>query len=400
MKYRFWLLAALFLAGPAAAQGTDNGGVDVAAAVSELHAAGDAAIQGYRPDQGADTADRFSDLYFDTFEASGLEQAVNLRDPKRKAELEAQFAAVIGAAGNGQPRTKVAAAWHELRSGLATVASDFSAPAGQEGFWAVALQSFLILLREGFEAILVITALAAYLRKVGAGDKLRVVYQGVGWAVAASAVTAYLFSVVLRVSGAGREALEGVTLMIAAVVLFYVSYWLISKREAARWQAYVRGQIDKALSRGSLVALGTAAFLAVYREGAETVLFYQALLGQSAGQSAAVWAGFAAACAGLGAVYLIMRYAAFRLPLGLFFAVTAALLYYLAVSFAGSGVLELQNAGWVSITPVPLVPRWPWLGLFPSWEGVAVQSGLILLALAAATGWWLRRQRSGEVPVG
>ncbi len=398
--FRLMIVAVLLMAGIPSSQAAQGSAVDIAGVVAELGVAGDAAMQHYRPDQGTDTADRFSDLYFDVFEASGLERAVNLRDPNRKAALEAQFAAVIGAAANGQPKARVAAAWQNLRSALEAVTRDFPAPDTPSEFWAVALQSFLILLREGFEAILVITALAAYLRKVGEDDKLRVIYQGVGWALAASAMTAYLFATVLNISGAGREALEGITLMIAAGMLFYVSYWLISKREAARWQSYVRGQIDRALSRGSLVALGMAAFLAVYREGAETVLFYQALLGQAAGQSAAVWSGFAGACAALGALYWTMRRAAFRLPLGPFFAVTAALLYYLAVSFAGSGVLELQNAGWVSITPAPMVPHWPWLGLFPSWEGVVVQGGLILLALVAGAGWWLRRPRSGEVAVG
>ncbi|KAA3626042.1 MAG: iron permease [Proteobacteria bacterium] len=373
--------------------------VDFAAVVAHLNEAGDVVIEDYDPGNGVASADRFSDLYFDVFESSGMEQVIGLREPRRKTALEAQFAAVIGSAGSGEPREKVVAAWQALKEGLESAVRDFGQPV-HSGFWTAGLQSFLILLREGFEAILVITALATYLRKVGAADRIRVIYHGVGWALVASLTTAYLLTVVLRISGAGQEALEGVTLLIAAAVLFYVSYWLISKREAVRWQAYVRGQIDKALSRGSLLALGSAAFLAVYREGAETALFYQALAGQTEGQGIAILAGFAAACLALAAVYWGMRGAAFRLPLGLFFAVTAALLYYLAVSFAGSGVLELQEAGWISITPAPGIPQWPWLGLFPSWEGVAAQGVLVVLALVAAAWWWMRRQRSAVVPSG
>lgn len=381
--------AALFVAWSGSGQAVE---VDFPTVVNQLITTGDAAISDYAPDHGAATADRFSDLYFDVFEGSGMEQAIGMSDPDRKTALEAGFAAVIGAAGNGDPRATVAAAWRALRGDLQTTVHDFGEPA-YLGFWAASLQAFLILVREGFEAILVITALAAYLRKVGAADKLRVIYHGVGWALAASIATAYFLTMVFRISGAGQEALEGVTLLIAATVLFYVSYWLISKREAARWQAYVRGQIDRALSRGSLFALGSAAFLAVYREGAETVLFYQALAGQSGGQGTAIAVGFATACLALGAVYWTMRYAAFRLPLGLFFGVTAALLYFLAVSFTGSGVLELQEAGWVSVTPAPGVPRLPWIGLFPSWEGVAVQGALVGLSLLAALWWLVRSQR-------
>lgn len=392
---RLIALLALFIAGIAVVQADAGGGLDYRAVLKKLTDTGDAAVSDYRPETGRDTADRFSDLYFDVFEDSGMEQAIGLREPTRKTALEARFAAVIGAAGRGQSVDKVETAWQTLRGGLAAVAIDYGQLAVR-GFWPTLVQAFLILLREGFEAILVITALAAYLRKVEAGDKLRVIYYGVGWALVASLVTAWLMAVVLETSGAGREALEGVTMLIAAAVLFYVSYWLISKRESARWQAYVRGRIDKALSRGSLFALGLAAFLAVYREGAETVLFYQALAGQAEGQMSAIASGFALACVALGGVYRGMRSAAFRLPLGLFFGVTAALLYYLAVSFTGNGVLELQEAGWLPITPVAGVPRWPWLGLFPTMEGLLAQALLVAPLLIAAGWWWLHRARVAE----
>jgi len=123
-------------------------------------------------------------------------------------------------------------------------------------FGWLALQSFLVLLREGFEAILLIAALGAYLRRAGAADKLPVLYWGVSWALAASAVTNLLFSLFLERVGAARETLEGIVMLVAAAILFYVSYWLFANRKAARWQAYIRHQIDQALSRGSLLALG------------------------------------------------------------------------------------------------------------------------------------------------
>lgn len=382
-----WLLACLAWAGPAAAQE-----VDFEAVVASLVEQGDAVLAEYAPQHGADAADLLSGLYFDVFEGSGMEAAVGLDDPARKGALESRFGAVIGEAARGAPAPQVAAAWDALKADLRATAA--ARPASAGGFWGLLVQSFLILVREGFEAMLVVTALLAYLRKVGAAAQQRVVYHGVGWAVLASALTAWLLGAVFAVSGAGREALEGITMLLAAAVLFYVSYWLFARREAARWQAYIRGHIDRALSRGSLFTLGFAAFLAVYREGAETVLFYQALAGQADGRYAPLLAGFAAGAVALAVVYLLLRDASRRLPLGLFFGVTAALLYYLAVSFAGHGVLELQEAGWVGITPLAGIPRVQWLGLFPTAEGVAAQALLVVPALLLLGVWALRRRAS------
>jgi len=349
----------------------------------------------YVPVNGMGTADVFSDIYFDVFEGSGMEAVIGLNDPGSKSELESLFSSVIGLASRGRPYTEVSRAWQTLRTRIESVAGNVAGKKA-EGFWTTLLQSFLILLREGFEAILVITALTTYLKRQGEAEKLPVIYHGVAWALAASLLTAVLMSVVFEVSGAVQEALEGMTLLIAAGVLFYVSYWLISKREAARWQAYIRTKMNKALSRGSTLALGFAAFLAVYREGAETVLFYQAMAGQANGRFEALVIGIVLGLMALGCVYWVMRAASFRLPIGLFFTLTAGLLYYLALSFAGNGVLELQAANWVGITPLDWMPRIPWLGLYPSMETVLAQL-VLLIPLPVALGlWaWQRRRQTG-----
>lgn len=388
------LVAALLAtAGPARAA---KAPVDFGAVVAEIAAEADAAVANYEPGAGHKTADVFSHLYFDVFEESGMESAVGLADPGRKRELESLFGKVIGLATQAAPKADVIAAWRSLDERLRATAAE-QPPAATQGAqttaWATALQSFLILLREGFEALLVVTALIAYLRRSGAAARVRIIWHGVGWALAASLVTAWAFEALFEVSGKGREALEGVTLLIAAAVLFYVSYWLFAKREAARWQRYVQGQIDKALAGNQVFALGFASFLAVYREGAETVLFYQALLAGSGGHEAAVAGGFAGAVVALGALYWVMRSASLRLPLGVFFAATAVLLYYLSIRFAGTGILELQEAQWVSITPVAWLPRIDWLGLFPTVESLAAQVA-ILAPLPVAALWWMsRRQR-------
>ena len=386
----FGLLVALTTPLPAQASVTDKD-VDLLAVAADIARQGDAAMTHYQPDKGMDTADVFSDLYFDVFEDSGMEAVIGLNDPGAKSELESLFSSVIGLASRARPHAEVSQAWEKLRSRIDSVALNVAGKES-EGFWSTLLQSFLILLREGFEAILVITALVTYLKRQGEDDKLPYIYHGAGWAVAASVLTAILLSVVFEVSGSVQEALEGVTMLIAAVVLFYVSYWLISKREAARWQAYIRTKMNKALSHGSTLALGFAAFLAVYREGAETVLFYQAMAGQANGEYGAIAIGFVLALLGLGSVYWLMRAASFRLPIGLFFTLTAGLLYYLAISFAGNGVLELQAANWVGITPLDQVPRIPWLGLYPSMETVLAQL-VLLVPLPVALGRWAWQRR-------
>jgi len=365
---------------------------DFTPVIDELVTKGDLEIAAYDPDNGALTGDAFSDLYFDVFEESGLEADIGARDVGLKSDLESRFSKVIGLASRGKEREAVDAAWQNLREGLLSLKLQ-SLSKGSP--WAAFIQSFIILLREGAEALLVVLALATYLRRSGNEDKIRYLVHGVVWALVASLITAYLMAVVFRVSGAGREALEGVTMLVAAAILFYVSCWLFAKREARRWQAYVQSQVDQAISGGKALTLGFAVFLAVYREGAETVLFYQALIIGEEGYLPEILAGFIAAALMLVVVYYLIRHASMRLPLGLFFTGTAGLLYVLVVIFTGKGILELQEAGWIGITPVEGLPTITWLGVFPTMESAAAQV-LILLPAVVGLLWVFFRRRDGQ----
>jgi high-affinity iron transporter len=394
MMRRLFLALALVLATVAPAAAAEA--FDVTAAVTNLLAKGDAAAAAYTPEKKSAAADAFSDLYFDSFEASGLEGAVGLADAQLKMGLEAQFGQIIGKVRHGEDPAVVRAAWAQLRGEMVQVPVKLGANKPAGGFLATFLQSFLILVREGFEAMLVVTALSTYLRRAGAADKVKVVHQGVGWALVASLGMAWAMSELITVSGEGREIMEGGTMLVAAVVLFYCSYWLFAKREAARWQRYVQDQIDQALSGGRLFALGFAAFLAVFREGAETVLFYQALAASAPGQGVALWSGLGAAVLALVAIYVAMRVLSLRLPLGIFFAATAGLLYYLALAFAGKGVVELQNGKALSITPLAGWPSIDWLGLFPTLEGVTAQAILVVPAVLAIAWWRLNKKTTAR----
>jgi len=256
------------------------------------------------------------------------------------------------------------------------------------------VQSLLLLVREGFEAILIVGALMAFLGKAGAADRRHEVARGAWLAVLASVVTAVVIEMLFHVTPGQREALEGFTMLVAVAVLFYVSYWVLSKIEADRWNAFLKGKMQDALSSESGLALASVAFLAVYREGVETILFYKALLSSAgSGEVGAVVAGIALGAAVLLVLYVAINRYGMRLPMKPFFAITGALLYYMAFVFAGQGIKDLQEAGLVGLTVLEGWPRWPQFGIYPTVQSLALQ-GLLIVLLVAGLGWTrLRRSR-------
>ena len=259
------------------------------------------------------------------------------------------------------------------------------------------VNSFFLLIREGFEAILIVAALMTFLTKAGAPERRRDVARGAWIAVGASVLTWALLELLLQITPGQREIIEGGTMLLAAVVLFYVSYWLLSKIEAAKWTAFVRGKMQSALSSGSGAALSAVAFLAVYREGFETILFYKALFTSGGGSSGVpVVAGIAAGAVGLVAIYLLVNQLGLRVAMKPFFAVTGVMLYYMAFVFAGKGIAELQGAQLVPLTVIEGAPRIPVLGIYPTLESLLVQG--LLLALAVAAAIWVMRTKLKASP--
>jgi high-affinity iron transporter len=210
----------------------------------------------------------------------------------------------------------------------------------------------------------------------------------VGAALVASLVTALVIETVFQISPARQEVLEGITMLAASVVLFYVSYWLLSKIEVARWTDFVRSKVHDAVTSGSALALASAAFLAVYREGFETVLFYKALvLAGTPGQTLVpVVGGMAIGAVALTVIYVAINRFGVRIPLKPFFALTGGFLYYMAFVFAGRGIAELQEGGLISTTVLPWAPRVPALGIYPTAESLGLQLLLIVL-LTGALVW-------------
>lgn len=386
MRLFLALLASLLMLSlsPLARAATDG-----AAVVAEISQRGDAALKNYDPANRLATAGEFSSLYFDVFEGAGMELDLGLKSPGLKSEIEVLFGIVNSKAMRGVPADDLGASWQELRGKLQEAAKLYG-QAEADGFMPAFVKSLLILVREGVEAMLVVGALAAYLRRAGGADRLWVLHVGVGIAIVLSLLTGWALTGALQVAGASRGVLEGVTMLLAAAMLFYVSFWLFSKREAQRWQAWIAGQIESAVTQGSMFTLGGAACLAVYREGAETVLFYHALLAGEPGNSGAITAGIGAAVAILLVFYLTLRHLSLRLPFQIFFTGTAVLLYGMAIVFMGQGISELQASGHLDSTHLPWAPHISWLGVSPTVQGIGAQSAM-LLPLLFGWGWHKRR---------
>jgi high-affinity iron transporter len=315
-----------------------------------------------------------------TFEQ--VERGVRAKNPGLAAELESAFAALRSRAAGGATSAELTAIRRQLDAGLENAERTLGDVLSPTNLF---FQSFVILVREGLEAILVVGALMTFLAKMGAAHRKRDIHIGVGAAVGVSLLTAFALETIFYLTPAKREALEGATMVVATVVLFYVSYWLLSKMEVAKWNHFVKSKVQDALTSGSGLALASAAFLAVYREGFETVLFYKALFltgGQGSG-TMPILGGIVLGSVVMVVVYIAINRFGMKLPLKPFFGVTSAFLYYMAFVFAGKGVADLQEGGFLSTTVIPGGPRLPALGIYPTAESLLAQGVLIVLLLLA-----------------
>jgi high-affinity iron transporter len=336
---------------------------------------------------------RAFDAYM-TFEQ--VERSVRTKNPGLATELESAFAALRTRAAGGATGSELDRIRRQLDAGLENaerILADRLSPTN------LFLQSFVILLREGLEALLLVGALLTFLGKMGAAHRKRDIHIGVSAAVVASLFTAFAVETIFELTPAKREALEGATMVVATGVLFYVSYWLLSKMEVAKWNHFVKSKVQDALTSGSGLALASAAFLAVYREGFETVLFYKALFlsGGSSAASMPILAGILLGSFVMMLVYVAINRFGLRLPLKPFFALTSAFLYYMAFVFGGKGVAELQEGGFVPTTFVPGAPRIPALGIYPTVESLLVQSLLVALLIVALVWTFLVEPRRSRM---
>jgi high-affinity iron transporter len=342
--------------------------------------------------------------YLDHFEF--VEVPLRLRNPNLVLDTEFTFAELRNAIRAGKPLSDVRDSVVKLRGQLLDVDREL----GRKGIAAPLLAfafSFSILFREGVEAVLLIAILLGSLAAGSAANYKRPLGLGVAAAGVATALTWVLTSVVIDIAPVNRELLEAITALVAVVVLIAVSFWLVQRLEHRRRMEFMRARTAAAIAAGSTAAFVGLGFTAVYREGFETVLFYQALSLFAEGLMLWVWLGIAAAVAALGAVGYAILGLGKKLPLKPMLITGASVLLLLSVAFAGNAVRSLQSADVVAATPVHA--GWARLpvfvaeltGIHPTRESLITQAILLaIFALGAAWVFWLaplRARRTSEV---
>jgi high-affinity iron transporter len=372
-------LLALTMSGAASADssvGVERAQAEVDRALVLVDRSVEAAEEGDR-ERGYDLA---RSAYLDHFEL--VEIPLRLRNPNLVLDLEFAFADLRDGIRDGAADDDVNAAAREVRSGLRDVkreleAKGFAAPALAFGF------SFTILFREGLEAVLLIAVLLGSLEAARAANYRRPLAWGVAGAVLATAVTFLLATFVIEIAPVNREVMEAVTALLAVAVLFWVSFWLVSRLEQKRWMEFMRARTASAIAAGGALAFAGLGFTAVYREGFETVLFYQALTLFAEGL--VLWVVLGAVAAALALVGI--GYAIFglgrKLPLKPLLIGGVTVLLLLSVAFAGNAVRSLQEVDVIDASPID--GGWARLpvfiaeltGIHPTSEGIAAQAALL-----------------------
>src|SRR3954471_486448 len=390
-------VAALLIATAPAGAATQNDLEGGRAEISRASALVDQSLGGSKAGNRAQACKLARGGYLDHYEF--VEIPMRLRDPNKVLDTEFKFQKYRNDIRDGASLSTIRRDVADVRAGL--VASDrvladkgVAAPAVAFAF------SFSILFREGIEAVLLIAILLGSLSAGSAQNYKRPLGWGVLAAAMATGLVWLLTTLVIDIAPVNRELLEAITALLAVVVLVVVSFWLISRLEHKRRQEFMRARVAGALAAGTSIAFVGLGFTAVYREGFETVLFYQALALFAEGLGGWVIAGAATAAIALGGVaYAILKLGK-QLPLKPMLVTGASILLLLSVAFAGNAVRSLQSADLLQATPVDW-PRLPVFlaeltGLHPTQEGIIVQIVMLLVFVAGAAyvfAWQPARRR-------
>ena len=378
---------------------------EVSDAVGELL---DTAFTAYKGKDAAAAIDNVNTAYYSVYEDSGLGRKIlNELSLEERESVDARFAELkVIASGEKFLRNAYQRETRELRNVINAkastldaleaeakaaqaaeilAASDTEASASNPSL-LVFLASFGIIAREGFEAILIVAAIVAYMVKSGNSKSIKNVYIGACAGVAGSFLAALAIAAAKRVwagFGQSQEVIEATTALIAVCVLFYVSNWMISKAEADAWTNFINSKVQSSVERGSSFALAFTAFLSVFREGAEVTLFLQPMLGE--GHPGMVLAGIGVGFVLLAFVYFGIAKLSIKLPMKVFFTATSVLMAAMCVSFLGAGIKELAEGGvFDAVLRVPGIPEndvMQVLGIFPYVETLAPQIALSVVLL-------------------
>ena len=360
--------------------------------VSEMTVILDQAYEAAAAGKGDEGATLVNNAYYQYYEKLGFEKNVmNAISGDRVSQVEYQFKMTRKTMRDGGSDKEIKQLVDDLKSWLVKDAAilDGGASGNVNGFTKLvtssAGQAFLILIREGLEALLVVAAVIAYLVKSGNKRFARWIYLGVVAGLAGSGLVAVLFTFLFGGSGPIQEISEGVCALIATLMLLWTSNWMLNKSSVEAWNNYIRNKTEAAvagaqskvesgqrLGLGMITSLAMLSFLAVFREGAETVIFYESIYSMSQ-DAHGMWVGGLAAAAVLIVIFLILRFTSVKIPIGPFFLVTSIVMAALVVIFAGGGIHALIEGDLIEGTYLSSVPTNDWIGLYPYVETITAQ---------------------------
>lgn len=341
-------------------------------------------VEAYRKGKSEEARQLALSAYLDGVEP--VEARLDARDAALRARIETAMGAYRTSLSQPATNDAVPTQAHEVDALLAQAQALLTASAASP--MTTFIGALTILVREGLEALLVVVALLAFLRKADRHDATRYVHAGWLLALLAGAATWAVASYAISISGASRELTEGLSSLFAAAVLLAVGLWMHQKSIGGRWQSYLKAKMATALDRRSAWFVFGLTFISVYREVFETILFYTALWNEGQGQWLLAGIGVGALILGLIA-WLLLRTSQ-RLPLGLFFSLSSLVIALLAIVLTGKGVAALQEAGWTAVTVAP-VPSIDVLGIYPTWQSLLAQ---LAVALMLAIGFTYNRWRA------
>ena len=359
---------------------------------SEMTVILDQAYEAAAAGKGDEGATLVNNAYYQYYEKLGFEKNVmNVISGDRVSQVEYQFKMTRKTMRDGGSDREIKQLVDDLKSWLVKDAAilDGGASGNVNGFTKLvtssAGQAFLILIREGLEALLVVAAVIAYLVKSGNKRFAKWIYLGVVAGLAGSGLVAVLFTFLFGGSGPIQEISEGVCALIATLMLLWTSNWMLNKSSVEAWNNYIRNKTEAAvagaqskvesgqgLGLGMIASLAMLSFLAVFREGAETVIFYESIYSMSQ-DAHGMWVGGLAAAAVLIVIFLILRFTSVKIPIGPFFLVTSIVMAALVVIFAGGGIHALIEGDLIEGTYLSTVPTNDWIGLYPYVETITAQ---------------------------
>lgn len=337
--------------------------------------------------------------YLDSYEH--VEIPLRAIDPDFTLEVELQFAELRNLINQRADYEKIEEATIKVRRSL-DESERLVTGTGQLAPTIAFTSSFAVIFREGLESVLILGAILTYLEASRNTKYKPYVYHGVIIAIGATAITWYIASYLIKISGANRELIEAIAALSATAVLFYVSFWILNKIEHKKWMEFVKAKVWQASTSGGVMVFVMLSFFTVYREGFETVLFYEAMFGFAKYMELYVGLGFVVGLGTLLAIYYVTRKLGKRLPLKMLFALTMGVGAYLSIAFLGNAIRELQTLDIIPYTSMlGTIPRFDinmakMTGIYPTLETVIGQIILLGVYLGAASYVLILRPRKEQ----